>query len=285
MSLYQDYFYTGSIRKYVTVFGTLFNDITVKRIDNTGTVSKEMKVPLSYSPREKFLTRVLQHQEKKAITLPRLSFEMTNMTYQPERKVTTTGKRTGIASSGDKNKSDWMYNPVPYDFEFELNLYVGNTEDGLQVVEQILPFFTPNLNIPVKMVDDIFNEVDDVSLKLESVTKQEEYEGDYLSRKILTWTFNFTMQGYFFKPVVTEGNIIKTAFVNMYPVPTSNPDAQPTDQEIADAQTAGQNTTVKTQPGLTAGGEPTSDPSESVGVDNIDADDNYGFIEEFLDGE
>jgi hypothetical protein len=139
-------FYHGLIKKYVTLFGTLFNDITINRSDGTSNIAQSMKIPISYGPKEKFLARVEaldNDEEVKAISLPRIGFELSQLTYAPMRKIGTTRKIYDAENIEGTNVNKTVFNPSPYDLYFELFIMAKNIEDGTKILEQILPYFTP----------------------------------------------------------------------------------------------------------------------------------------------
>ena len=176
MALYNEYFYHKTIFKSVATFGTLFNDITLKRKTSDGNTVKELKVPLSYGPRSKFLSKIEETGKNVAITLPRISFEMSGFSYDSQRKLNSLGVRYNKTETGSEKS---MYNPVPYNIGFSLNVYVEHFDEGLQIIEQIVPFFNPYLNIPSKLVYDDMGIVDDVPVLLNAVSLEESYEGQF----------------------------------------------------------------------------------------------------------
>jgi len=203
------YFYHEIIRKTVISFGTLFNDIYVRHEDGAGNDISEMKVPVAYGPRQKFLARIQQQPElNKAtqITLPRMSFEMTNISYDSTRKSGIT--QTFKAKDGDKMKKVFM--PVPYNIGFELNILTKLQDDGLQILEQILPFFQPGFNLSVDLVKSI-GEKRDIPMILQSISQQDDYEGDFATRRALIYTLQFTAKTFMFGPIAdsTDGLIRK----------------------------------------------------------------------------
>ena len=203
------YYYHEILRRTVIAFGTLFNEIHVRHTGKNGENLSEVKVPVSYGPRQKFLARIQQQPElNKATTLslPRMSFEMTNIQYDPTRKSGIT--QTFKASDGTNMKKVFM--PVPYNIGFELNAMVKLNDDGLQIIEQILPFFQPAFTLTVDLVDSI-GEKRDIPMVLDGISFQDDYEGDYATRRALTYTLNFTVKTYLFGPIAesTEGLIKK----------------------------------------------------------------------------
>ncbi len=204
-------FQHDSIRKYVAMFGTLFNDVWLNRTAE-GEKLESIKVPLTYMGKDKMLARVFgdpNTDRKVAITLPRMSFEMEDMAYDSSRKfskVGTVGRATGSGAH--------TYNPTPYDFSFNLYIYVKNSEDGTKIVEQILPYFTPDWTVSANLVPGIQSKVD-VPIILNSATKQDDYEGSFTERRAIIWTLNFTVKGYLFGPVIDRSRI-ETAITNIF---------------------------------------------------------------------
>lgn len=211
-----NYFYNRTIRKIVVAFGTLFNDIVVTRQNLAGTVKYEQfKVPLSYGAKEKYITRIQSDPNLiKSINtvVPRISFDLTGITYDASRKQASTIKNyamnNGVVSS--------QYAPIPYNFDFTVSIYVRNTEDGTQIIEQILPFFTPDFTVTVDLIEGM-NQKYDIPVLLESVTPNVDYEGDMSTTRLIIWDLTFTVKGYIFPPVaVGSDKIIKQANTNIY---------------------------------------------------------------------
>ena len=203
-------FYHGTLRRYVIMFGNLFNEIQVDRYNDTGTKIQTLNVPIEYGPKQKFIQRVLSDptlNREIGATLPRLGFEFTGMSYAPSRKLNTGHKITKGVNTGGLD-FNYMYSPVPYDFNFTLHVLVKNTEDGTQIVEQIVPFFTPDFTVTMKMVPELSLNMD-VPIELQSVTSDDSYEGDFDSRRIQTWQLDFILKGYLFGPVNKFKYIIK----------------------------------------------------------------------------
>jgi len=285
MALYNEYFYHKTIFKSVATFGTLFNDITVKRKTSDGNTVKELKVPLSYAPRSKFLSKIQAQNadgtvnKNVAITLPRLSFEMSDFNYDSQRKLNSLGVRYNTTETGSEKS---MYNPVPYNIGFSLNVYVEHFDEGLQIIEQIVPFFSPYLNIPSKLVYDDMGIVDDVPVLLNNVSLEESYEGQFEDKRVIMWNLSFTLKTNIFKPI-KESDLIRQVETNIISTPTGD-SGEVTSQEKQQAQESGSKSKSVTKPGLTDQGEPTTKESESVPKEDIDSDDNYGFIDDFLEG-
>lgn len=257
-------FYHSLFKKYVVIFGTLFNNIYIERKNADGTLEQTFKIPIAYGPREKFLARVEDNPDAAALTaikLPRMSFEVTDISYAPDRKLQTLNKLASKKNINGVNVYSKVFNPVPYNIGFRLDIMTKTMEDGLRIVEQILPYFTPEWTVSAKLLGDDFDNVTDIPLVMNSVSIDDSYAADFTIRRVLTFTLTFTMKCYFYGPV-TESKLIKIADVRIYPDTTAN--------------TGVVNTL--TRPGLTASGEPTSNLELSVALSQIDEDDNYGFI-------
>jgi len=203
------YYYHEIIRKTIISFGTLFNQIYIKHKDANDDDYSEMRVPLAYGPTQKFLARLEQQADLNKpvqITLPRMSFEMISIQYDPSRKSGVT--QTFKSLDGQNLKKVFM--PVPYNIGFELNVLTKLNDDALQIVEQILPYFQPAFTVTVDLVDSI-GEKRDIPVVLENVSFQDDYEGDFSTRRSLIYTFQFTAKTYLFGPIAasTDGLIRK----------------------------------------------------------------------------
>ena len=208
-------FYHQTIRKYVAVFGTLFNDINIERKNSSGTVVERLKVPLAYGPKQKWLLAVQDTTaDRKVIATrtPRMGFAMTGISYDTARKLNTIGRNVKANTSSTTTSMVTMYNPVPYNFDFELFILVKNAEDGTQILEQILPYFTPEFTVTVNTIPDM-NIKADVPIVLNSSSVADEYEGDLSTRRTITWTLSFVLKGFIY-PNITSGQVIKTIEVN-----------------------------------------------------------------------
>ena len=209
------YFYHEILRKTVIGFGTLFNNINIRHKDASGTNFSVMKVPLAYGPMQKFLARIQQQPELEreiAITLPRLSFEMQGLQYDPTRK--TGIAQTFLAKSGTTAKK--VYMPVPYNVGFELSIMAKLSDDALQILEQIVPYFQPSFNITVNLIDSI-GEKKDIPIVLESINYSDQYEGNFDTRRIIIYTLSFTAKTYLFGPVADDpAGLIKKVDVDFY---------------------------------------------------------------------
>lgn len=266
----QSTFYFSLIRSYVVAFGSLFNDITIDRVDSSGNETKALTVPLAYGPKERYLTREIQNPDLLrpiSQVWPRMAFEITDFRYDATRKLTNTGSTTTTAQSS--GFSSTQYNPVPYNITFKLSVLSRNTEDALRIVEQILPFFSPTLNISINLIPQMNYGNTTIPITLTSVHQDEEYENSFESKEYVIWELEFLMKAYLWGPINTSG-IITNVIVNF---------------DITDANanyTAVGNTSVSEYisiiPGLTANGQPTSNVSQTIPVSQIFANSDYGFI-------
>ena len=213
--MFGTYFYHEILRKTVISFGTVFNDIHVRHQDNEGKDLVDTKVPIAYGPRQKFLARLQQQPELNkavAISLPRMSFEMSSITYDPSRKSGIT--QTFKAQDGKKFKKVFM--PVPYNIGFELNILTKLQDDSLQILEQILPFFQPGFTLTVDLVNSI-GEKRDIPLILNGIEYSDDYEGNFDTRRSLIYTLSFTAKTYMFGPIAdTTDGLIRKVQVDYY---------------------------------------------------------------------
>ena len=294
--MFGTYFYNKNIRNIVILFGTVFNDISVRRVDNSNVVQEEFKVPIAYGPSEKFLVRLRQATDvskgKVGITLPRMSFEFTSITYDPARKLQTTKRHKAIKSLGtveginlvsggsgytsapivkfsgggattqatatatildgavtgftgltpgagyvttptvtitggggynatatanidaSQTQLTTIYNPVPYNFDFTLSVMVRNSDDGTQILEQILPYFTPEYQVTMNEMSTMGIKRD-IPIIFTGLSTEDSYEGDFLTRRALIHTLTFVVQGFLYGPTSDVG-IIREVDVNEY---------------------------------------------------------------------
>ena len=209
------YTYHRIIRKIVVAFGNVFNNISLARYDADGVEQEHFLVPIVYGGKEKYVSRLEGDpslDKKVQVTLPIMSFEMTDMSYDSTRKLNTNQKLTH--AGGAQNTTLAVYNPVPFNFDFELYAYVRNIEDGAQLMEKILPFFTPDYTISVNLVPEM-GIVKQIPLILNDVSHEIDYEGDYNSKvRSIIWTLRFTVKGYLYGPV-SESKIIRSSITNI----------------------------------------------------------------------
>ena len=218
--MFGTYFYNETIKRSISVFGTLFNNIDIKKTQSDGTVLTQQKVPISYGPKQKFLLRLTEDAKQRdgavtSISLPRMAFEMTGLEYDPSRqqnKIIRTQKT--VMETSDVGKRGFQYQPSPYNINFSLSILAKNAIDALQIVEQIVPYFQPEYTVAMKMVDSM-SEVRDVPVFLNSVAMDDQYEGEFVERRVIEYTLEFTMKTYFFGPVYT-GEVIKNVIERDY---------------------------------------------------------------------
>jgi hypothetical protein len=260
-----------SLRKYIIVFGTVFNDIYINRLSNAGEVLQTLKVPLTYGPKDKVLSRLEQNPKmdnQVGIILPRISFEMTTMEYDPTRKLNTLNKLTKQSTTaGTDDEVKYQYQPVPYDMQFEMNILVKNAEDGTRIVEQIVPYFTPDFTVSVNLVPEV-DGPRDIPIILNSITSQDEYEGSFEQRRALIWTLSFTMKGYLYGPTKKSKLIKHAETVFRFPEDVATGNTNSTANTIV----------VTSRPGLTANGQPTTNTALSISYEDIISTDDYAII-------
>jgi hypothetical protein len=208
-------FYWGTVRKAIVAFGSMFNNITIQREDADGNMVQLQKVPLSYSPKQKFLTKIRQQPnvdvQNVQVLLPRMGFEMISLEYDPNRKISPIQQSRTINSSTAANA---QYAPTPYNINVILYVYAKNQDDGLQVIEQILPYFNPDYNLTIKAVPDL-NIKNDMPIILSSIGFEDDYEGDLTTRRSIIWTLSFVLKLNFYGPVSKQG-IIRKATSNIF---------------------------------------------------------------------
>lgn len=244
-------FYWGTTRKAIVAFGNMFNSITIDRKDADGNSVESLRIPLAYVPKQKFLARIQQQpsldDRQTQVVLPRMSFEMISLNYDFNRKISPIQQNRAINSTA--NTLDTQYAPTPYNIQVALYIYAKNQDDGLQIVEQILPYFNPDYNLTMKTIPQMGIK-NDLPILLEGITFEDTYEGDFSDRRSIIWTLTFTMKLNYYGPINKQG-IIKKVVTSTY-----------SDQALTNKQT-----TITVQP----------DPLTAKPGDNI------GFIETFED--
>jgi hypothetical protein len=208
-------FYFGSTRKYIALFGSLFNDILIDRVDKNGNVTDTLKVPLSYGPRDRYLARLQENPDLlRQINqiLPRMSFEIKSIEYDPDRKLNTIGRNRTTTSN--TNVMATQYNPVPYNFNIDLSILARNADDACRIVEQILPFFKPEWTTAINLIPEMGIEMD-IPVILKSIDYQDTYDGSFNDRYAIIWSLQFVLKGYIFGPISTQG-IIKNVEINFH---------------------------------------------------------------------
>ena len=217
-------FYHETIRKIIIAFGTTFNNVQLVRKDNDDNITQTMKVPLAYGPQQKYLVRLNEDADlskQVAITLPRIGFEIQNLSYDPARKLNRVQKFKKV--KGNKsNTLDTQFMPVPYNLSIQLYVMAKQSDDALQIVEQILPFFQPDYTLTVNDMTDMGIKRD-IPIILNSISYEDNYQGDFETRRALIYTLDFTAKFYLYGPVTSQG-VIKTVQVDQY---ADLPDASP----------------------------------------------------------
>tara|TARA_B100001093_G_C26802579_1_gene1004087 strand:+ start:230 stop:1069 length:840 start_codon:yes stop_codon:yes gene_type:complete len=265
-------FYNGILRKYIVMFGTLFNDIEIDR-EQSGIVKQTLRVPVNYGPSQKYLVRTQEDptlRRKVAIQLPRMSFEMTGFQYDASRRLNPT-RKFAKATPGSINKIKSVYTPTPFDISFELSIMVKNEEDGIRIIEQIIPFFTPEYTVSMKLMEDLDYPFD-IPVILNQFTTDDQYEGDFETRRALVHKLDFSVKGYLFGPISSNANIITLANTNIFEdinttstFNTSN--ANPIDGDR-----------IVITPGMDANNNATTNASITVDRSLIDIEANSGII-------
>ncbi len=276
-------FYFGTIRKYIILFGTIFNDIIITRTDDSGTIAQAIKVPLTFAAKEKMLARIKQDpglDQEAAIILPRMSFVYKGLKYDGDRKLNTV-QRVVRKHDTDVNKFNYQYNPVPYNFNFSLYVYVKNAEDGTKIIEQILPYFTPEWSATVNIIPEHDIVVDIPIIIKGDATPEDQYEGEYTERRSIIWTIDFTLKGYLYGPI-KKAPIIKFANTRFFAgnlisntiaasvVSSNTIDANGYNTDIVDL--------VQVYPGLDANGDPTTDPDVAIDPLLVDLEDDWDYV-------
>jgi hypothetical protein len=248
-------YFHDTMRKYVILFGTLFNDVWINREDSQGNVKDVLKIPLTYGPRDKHLARIQglndgydAQQQQFAMVVPRMGFEITGFNYAPERKLSTINKYTIEDIDGNKDKRYYQYMPVPYDITFNLSVFVKNSVDGTRIVEQIVPYFTPEWTSTVQLIEEPDITLD-VPLILNAVSLDESYEGGFEDRRVQIWNLDFTMKCQLFGPIYQQ-KIIKLANTQIF-------DSSSFDDLFDSINQLDPAAKLIIQPGLLANNEPT----------------------------
>lgn len=218
------YHYHGLIKKYISMFGTLFNSIVIRRQNSSGNFVENMKVPLSYGPKPKFLTRIRGDEDfnkKVGVVLPRMGFDIQSFTYDANRKLNSHNKQYAYRN----NEVGSIMSPVPYDIGFGLYIFAKYAEDGSQIIEQILPAFKPELTITLNALPTMGIKLD-VPIILNNVSFEDSYDGDYNTRRSIIWTLDFTLKGVIYPNISGKGFgdgydeasnvLIRTAITNFH---------------------------------------------------------------------
>ena len=202
--MFGKHFYNQSLRRLTIAFGQIFNNVIVQTKSSTGAVTKRMRVPLAYAPKEKFIQRLEQQANLDkgrtfAITLPRMGFELTGLKYDANRKLNKMQKTVRVRSS-DSTVHNFNYSPVPYDISFSLYSFTATAENGLQIIEQILPYFQPDFTVTINAIPEL-DIKRDVPIVLDDVNYEDTYDGDFNKRRAVIYTLNFTAKTYLYGPM------------------------------------------------------------------------------------
>ena len=236
--MFGDHFYHKQIRNTVIAFGTIFNNINIKRLDSSGNPLQNIKVPLSYSPKEKFIARLDQQQDltgddsSVAITLPRMAFDIVGYSYDSSRKLNKNQRIGKVTTNADTSKLNTQYSPVPYNVSFELNIFTATSDDGLQIIEQILPYFQPDYTVTMIQDSTYMDTKRDIPFVLESVNYDDSYTGTLTSLRRITYSLSFTAKIYLYGPISTTA-IIKKVSADLY---TNTADKAPSRSERVTVQ-------------------------------------------------
>ena len=212
------YFYHEKIRKGVAIFGTLFNNIYVVRKNSSGGIVSQLKVPLAYAPKQKYLDRIrtnpdLEEDQKLAIKLPRMSFEIVSFAYDYSRQLPKVASfnAADLQTSGTVNKRRKFYTPVPYNIGFQLNVYAKSQDDATQIVEQILPTFNPQYTLTIKpFATEYPTWKEDIPIIIQGLALQDDFEGAVEQRRTIIYQLDFEMKLNFYGEIGTS-SIIRTA--------------------------------------------------------------------------
>lgn len=261
--MFNKYSYHSLMRKYVIMFGSLFDDIVIQRYNASGTSIQNIPVPISYAPKEKWVVIRSEDQLKPiAITLPRLSFYCNNIGLDLEgRKTSSLNKIIQPTSLNSEFISS--FNQIPYKLDFDLYVIAKNYDDMFQMIEQIIPYFQRTFTPTVKLLDQ-FDRVWDIPVRMKGMNMQEAYDGDFEKRRVIIYTIQFEIDAWFFGPV-TKGGIIKRVRNDFIISPYTHTSER-----------------LDVTPGLTEDGQPTNNLDETIPINEINAENDYGFIEEII---
>ena len=212
-------FYHNHIRKAIIAFGTIFNDINIERKNSAGAIAQAIRVPLAYSTKQKFMTRIARVTDTStrgevAITLPRMGFEIQGIQYDPARKTQVINKNKVVGTGDDVNTVRVAFNSTPYNMQLALYIFAKNQDDGLQCLEQIIPYFNPDFNVTINDLPELGIKRD-IKITLDNVGYEDEYEGEFANRLSVVWTLNFTMRLNFYSNV-SNHDVIKKAIATVY---------------------------------------------------------------------
>ena len=221
--MFGTHFYHSKTKKAVALFGRLFNNIYIIRKNSSGAVISQLKVPLSYAPKQKYLERIrenpnLNEDTQVAIKLPRMSFEITSIAYDAQRQLAKVGNFTTISSTGDTTKRQKFFNPVPYSINFQLNAYAKSQDDALQIVEQILPTFNPQYALTIKPFQTEYPDFkEDIQVIINGVSFSDDFEGAMEQRRTIIYSLDFEMKLSYHGPI-TDNSIIRQADTKVFQI-------------------------------------------------------------------
>ncbi len=260
----QPYFYHAGVKKAISLVGTVLNRIVIQRTREDGT-EETYKVPLTYGPREKYLARTEGDpllDKKAAIILPRIGFELVNWQYDGERKLNTLNTMIHSTVTEGVRTYERVWQPVPWDLEFDVEVWSEREEDGLKIVEQIIPFFSPAWSPSVYMMEDFEEATFDVPITLTGISRQDTYQPSLSEKRMVVYKFGLSVAWVFFGPR-SDASVIQFVQVDFKA------------NTAANTQTI---ETVKVYPGLTANGEPTTDPDLTIPYQDIQETDDWDYI-------
>jgi len=211
--MFGTHFYNEGLRKLTIAFGQIFNNVIIQNTSSTGAITKRIRVPLAYAPKEKFLVRIeqqanLQSDREVAVTLPRMGFEITGLQYDATRKLNKMQKTIRVKSGEDGKVRNYNYAPVPYNISFNLYSFTATAENGLQIIEQILPYFQPEYTVTMNVIPEL-DIKRDIPIILNSVNYEDTYNGEFTQRRAVIYTLSFTAKTYLYGPMSKQG-VIKT---------------------------------------------------------------------------
>jgi len=221
--MFGGHFYHSKTKKAVALFGRLFNNIYVVRQNSAGAVISQLRVPLAYAPRQKYLERIRENPDlvndtQVAIKLPRMSFEIVSLTYDAQRQLAKVGNFTTNSSTGEVNKRQKFFNPVPYSINFQLNAYAKSQDDALQIVEQILPTFNPQYALTIKPFATEYPDFkEDVQIIIQGVSFSDDFEGAMEQRRTIIYSLDFEMKISYHGPIA-DTSIIRDARAKIFDI-------------------------------------------------------------------
>jgi hypothetical protein len=260
--LFGQIFYFGLMRKYVVLVGVLLSDLRIMRTI-AGANTELLTIPLQYGPKDKMIARIEEDaaiDRPAADILPMISYEMTDFTYDKGRKLNTINKN--IASSSNGSFFNYQYTPVPYDIDFKVYVYVKNTEDGTKIMEQILPYFTPDWTLAVNLIPQL-NTVMNIPVVIKNISCTDTYSGDFKKRRAIIWSIDLTVKGYFYGPIKQAYTI---QFVDM-PIIIGDPTSNNIPSSV-----------VNIIPGLTSNGQPTDNSSMAIPYQQVSVTNDFGYV-------